>query len=44
MKTDYVLQTLWRDLSSNTDIVGPFYTSNGPLQAKFTQVSMFNKH
>lgn len=41
MKTDYVLQTLWRDLSSSTDVVGPFYTSSGPLAAKFTQVHSF---
>ena len=28
-KADYVLQTLWRDLSTNHDIIGPYYTSTG---------------
>lgn len=28
-KADYVLQTMWRDHSSNLDIVGPYYTSAG---------------
>lgn len=34
-KADYVLQTLWRDHSSHCDIVGPYYTSNGPFKAKY---------
>ena len=34
-KADYVLQTLWRDLSTNHDIVGPYYTSTGSVDAKF---------
>lgn len=38
MKTNYVLQTLWRDYSSEIDIVGPYYTSHGPADAKFAQV------
>lgn len=33
-KADYVLQTLWRDVSTNCDIVGPYYTSSGPFKAK----------
>ena len=33
-KADYVMQTLWRDLTSECDIVGPYYTSNGPFKAK----------
>ena len=28
-KADYVLQTLWRDHSTNLDIVGPYFTSSG---------------
>ena len=28
-KTTYVLQTLWRDHSTECDIVGPYYTSAG---------------
>ncbi len=34
-KADYVLQTLWRDHSSRCDVVGPYYTSNGPFKAKY---------
>ena len=34
-KADYVLQTLWRDLSTNHDIIGPYYTSTGKFDAKF---------
>ena len=34
-KADYILQTLWRDTSSNCDIVGPYYTSTGSFKAKF---------
>ena len=33
-KADYVMQTLWRDHSSDRDIVGPYYTSSGPFSAK----------
>ena len=35
-KTDYILQTLWRDHSSNCDIIGPYYTSNGTMTSSFT--------
>lgn len=31
---DYVMQALWRDLSSNCDIVGLYYISSGPFKAK----------
>ncbi len=41
-KTDYVLQTLWRDHSSHCDIVGPYYTSTGPFKAKFTAACVFD--
>ena len=34
-ETTYVLQTLWRDLTSDLDITGPYYTSDGPFDAKF---------
>jgi len=30
-RTSYVLQTLWRDLTSNFDVIGPHYTSDGPM-------------
>ena len=34
-KADYILQTLWRDTSSNCDIVGPYYSSCGGFKAKY---------
>jgi len=34
-KTSYVLQTLWRDLTSDYDIIGPYYTSSGGLKNIF---------
>ncbi len=33
-KADYVMQTLCRDLSSNCNFVGPYYTSSGLFKAK----------
>ena len=30
-RTSYVLQTLWQDLTSDFDIVGPHYTSEGTV-------------
>ena len=33
-KTDYILLTLWRDLTTECDIVGPYYTTSGPFKAK----------
>ena len=33
-KTTYVLQTLWRDLSSSFDILGPHYTSDGTMHVR----------
>jgi len=35
-QTCYVLQFLWRDLATNFDIVGPYFTSEGIMSAKFT--------
>lgn len=34
-KADYVLQTLWRDLSTERDVVGPHYTTTGTFAAKY---------
>ena len=34
-KTAYVLQTLWCDLMSRFDIIGPYYTSASGLKSKF---------
>ena len=41
-KTSYVLQTLWRDLSSDYDIIGPYYTSSGGLKSKFLLACLFD--
>ena len=34
-KASYVLQTLWRDLTSEYDIIGPYYTSASTMKSKF---------
>ena len=34
-QTLYVLQFLWRDLTSQFDIVGPYFTSSGSVDGKF---------
>ena len=41
-KTDYILQTLWRDLTSECDIIGPYYTSCGSLEAKTTLACVYD--
>ena len=33
-ETTYIMQFLWRDLTSPYDIVGPYYTSSGSLKGK----------
>lgn len=30
---DYVMQALWRDLTTERDTVGPYYTSSGTFKA-----------
>ena len=35
-RTDYIMQTMWRDHTSNCDIIGPYYTSSGTMTASFT--------
>ena len=34
-QTLYILQFLWRDLTSEYDIVGPYFTSSSTVDAKF---------
>ena len=34
-QTTYILQFLWRDLTSPFDVVGPYFTSSGPLESEF---------
>ena len=41
-KTSYILQTLWRDLSSDYDIIGPYYTSSGGLKSKFLLACLYD--
>ena len=41
-KTSYVLQTLWRDLSSDYDIIGPYYTSSGGMKSKFLLACLYD--
>ena len=40
-QTNYVLQFLWRDLTSSFDVVGPYYTSTGSLESKFILSCVF---
>lgn len=35
-QTSHILQFLWRDLTSNFDIIGPYFTSAGTIDSKFT--------
>ena len=34
-QTSYILQFLWRDLTSNFDIIGPYFTSSNTMDSKF---------
>lgn len=34
-KTSYVIQFLWRDLSSSFDVVGPYYTCPSSMETQF---------
>lgn len=33
--TTYILQFLWRDLTSSFEVIGPYYTSSGCFESKF---------
>ena len=35
-QTSHILQFLWRDLTSDFDIVGPYFTSDSTINSKFT--------
>ena len=37
----YILQFLWRDLTSAYDIVGPYFTSSATVEAKFVLAFIF---
>uniref|UniRef100_A0A1X7V8N6 Transposable element P transposase-like RNase H domain-containing protein n=1 Tax=Amphimedon queenslandica TaxID=400682 RepID=A0A1X7V8N6_AMPQE len=32
-KTEYVLQFLWRDITSEFDVIGPYFTISGKIEA-----------
>ena len=40
-QTSYILQFLWRDLTSEYDIVGPYFTSSSTVDAKFVMSCVF---
>ena len=40
-QTSYILQFLWRDLTSSFDIVGPYFASSSQLESKFI-VSLYS--
>ena len=33
-KTEYMLQFMWRDLSSSYDVIGPYFTLSGSIEAQ----------
>ena len=39
--TSYILQFLWRDLTSSFDIVGPYFTTSSPMESKFILACVF---
>ena len=44
-KTSYFLQFLWRDITSNYDIIGPYYKSENRLDHKFIMICVLeNMH
>ena len=50
MQTSYILQFLWRDLTSSYDIVGPYFTSSTSVENKcvtaciFETIKLFQYH
>ena len=34
-QTSYILQFLWRDLTSEFDIIGPYFTCSKSLESKY---------
>lgn len=42
LETGYVLQFMWRDLSSDFDVIGPYFTSAGNMEAKFVLACLFD--
>jgi len=42
MRTSYVLQFLWRDLTSEFDVIGPYYSSHNGMKHKFVMTCVFS--
>lgn len=42
MRTSYVLQFLWRDLTSEFDVIGPYYSSNDGMKHKFVMTCLLH--
>ena len=40
-KTTYILQFLWRDISSKYDVIGPYFTSSSGLDARLTAACLY---
>ena len=40
-QTTYILQFLWRDLTSNFDIIGPYFTCSKTMDSKFILSCVF---
>ena len=34
-KTTYILQFIWRDLTSNYDVMGPYFTLSSTIEARY---------
>ena len=41
-KTTYILQFMWRDISSKYDIVRPYFTSSSGLDARLTAACLYD--
>lgn len=41
-KTSYILQFLWRDLSSDYDVIGPYFTLSSTMDATQTNTFVIN--
>ena len=42
IQTSYILQFLWRDLTSSYDIVGPYFTSSASVENNFVTANLYH--
>ena len=40
-KVTYILQFMWRDISSKYDVIGPYFTSSSGLDARLTAACLY---